>query len=42
MNLGRGHHNTVLLPDASMVTVGGGIGGVDGDLWHALTVHRQV
>ena len=42
MNLGRGHHNTVLLPDASMVTVGGGIGGVDGDLWHALPEHRQV
>jgi Domain of unknown function (DUF1929) len=26
MNIGRSHHNTVLLPDGSMVTVGGGYG----------------
>ncbi len=26
MNIGRSHHNTVLLPDGSMVTVGGGFG----------------
>ena len=26
MQIGRGHHNTVLLPDGSMVTVGGGVG----------------
>ena len=26
MNVGRSHHNTVLLPDGSMVTVGGGFG----------------
>ena len=26
MNIGRGHANTVLLPDGSMVEVGGGVG----------------
>jgi hypothetical protein len=26
MSVGRSHHNTVLLPDGSMVTVGGGVG----------------
>ena len=26
MQVGRGHHNTLLLPDGSMVTVGGGVG----------------
>ena len=31
MQVPRGHHNTVLLPDGSMVTVGGGVGVRDGD-----------
>jgi len=33
LNIGRGHLNTVLLPDSSMVTVGGGIGTVGGNQW---------
>ncbi len=34
MQVGRGHHNTVLLPDGSMVTVGGGVGADgNGDQW---------
>ena len=32
LNVGRSHHNTVILPDGSMVTVGGGYGNVDGVL----------
>jgi hypothetical protein len=31
LNVPRSHHNTVLLPDGSMVTVGGGLGNVDND-----------
>ena len=31
MQVPRGHHNTVLLPDGSMVTVGGGVGVRDGE-----------
>lgn len=42
MNVGRGHHNTVLLPDASMVTVGGGVGIRNGDPWEADPAQRQV
>ncbi len=44
----RGHHNTVLLPDGSMVTVGGGLGygtpsdGGPGGLWGAQPEHRHV
>jgi len=33
MQVGRAHHNTVLLPDRTMVTIGGGKGDVGGDLW---------
>ena len=33
MKVGRAHHNTVLLPDGSMATVGGGVGIRNGDQW---------
>ena len=42
MQVGRGHHNTVLLPDGSMVTVGGGVGIRNGDQWEADAAQRQV
>ena len=42
MNVGRGHHNTVLLPDGSMVTVGGGVGARGGDQWVGDPEQRQV
>ena len=42
MNVGRGHHNTVLLPDGSMVTIGGGVGIRDGNQWAADDAQRQV
>jgi hypothetical protein len=42
MNIGRGHHNTVLLPDGSMATVGGGVGIRDGDQWEADDVQKQI
>ena len=42
MQIGRGHHNTVLLPDGSMVTVGGGVGIRDGNQWAADPEQRQV
>ncbi len=42
MQIGRGHHNTVLLPDGSMVTVGGGVGSRGGSQWAADLEHRQV
>ena len=42
MKVGRGHHNTVLLPDGSMVTVGGGVGVRDGDQWAADPEQQQV
>ena len=42
MKVGRGHHNTVLLPDGSMVTVGGGVGIRNGDQWQADAAQRQV
>ena len=32
LNTARGHHNTVLLPDGSMVSIGGGYGARGGDL----------
>jgi hypothetical protein len=41
--IGRGHHNTVLLADGTMVTVGGGVGfGNTFDLWEATPQHRRV
>ena len=42
MQVPRGHHNTVLLPDGSMVTVGGGVGVRDGSLWAGDPEQRQV
>ena len=33
MNVGRGHANTVILPDGSMVEVGGGYGIVNNNQW---------
>ena len=42
MQVGRGHHNTVLLPDGSMVTVGGGVGIRNGDQWAGDPEQRQV
>jgi len=44
MTVARSHHNTVLLPDGSMVTVGGGVG-TDPDRvgqWSANEEHRRV
>lgn len=38
----RGHHNTVLLPDRSMVSIGGGYGARNGDLWAAGDEHRAI
>lgn len=38
----RAHHNTVLLPDGSMVAVGGGRGEVDGDLSRFDDDHRSI
>ena len=43
MQVLRGHHNTVLLPDGSMVTVGGGIGAdSSGDQWVGDPEQRQI
>jgi hypothetical protein len=42
MNVGRGHHNTVLLPDGSMVTVGGGVGIRNGDQWQGDEAQKQI
>jgi hypothetical protein len=42
MNVGRGHLNTVLLPDGSMVTVGGGVGIRNGDQWEGDEAQKQV
>ena len=42
MKVGRGHHNTVLLPDGSMVTVGGGVGIRNGSQWAGDGAQRQV
>ena len=42
LNIGRSHHNTVLLPDGSMVTVGGGVGVRDGDQWAVNPEQRHV
>ena len=44
LRIGRGHHNTVLLPDGSMVTVGGGVGtrAEDGGQWAADESQKQV
>jgi hypothetical protein len=40
--IGRAHANTVLLPDGSMVTVGGGKGQGDGGLYESTPEHKQV
>jgi hypothetical protein len=43
LNVARAHHNTVLLPDGSMVTIGGGIGdGAVGGHFAATLEQRQV
>ncbi|HEX7060006.1 MAG TPA: galactose oxidase-like domain-containing protein, partial [Solirubrobacterales bacterium] len=43
LNIARSHHNTVLLPDGSMVTVGGGVGRRDPEgQWAADPEQRQV
>ena len=42
MQVGRGHHNTVLLPDGSMASIGGGVGIRNGDQWAADPAQRQV
>ena len=41
MQVPRSHHNTVLLPDGSMVTVGGGIGTVGRNQWAVTGDERQ-
>jgi len=38
----RAHHNTVLLPDGSMVSVGGGVGVRDGNQYSADPEHKQI
>ena len=42
MQVGRSHHNTVLLPDGSMVTVGGGVGVRNGNQWAADPEQRHI
>jgi Domain of unknown function (DUF1929) len=42
LNVGRTHHNTVILPDGSMVTVGGGYGQVGEDIYAAGPQHKAV
>ncbi len=45
LNIARGHHNTVNLPDGSLVTVGGGTGGGLGfgqALFQSTEAHKQV
>ena len=42
LNVGRAHHNTVLLPDGSMAAVGGGFGSRNGDLHASDATHKQV
>ena len=44
LNVARSHHNTVLLPDGSMVTVGGGVGNdsTRNRLWTANDAQRQI
>jgi hypothetical protein len=43
LNHGRGHHNTVQLPDRSMVTVGGGYGILNGNRRSGdAAIHRNV
>jgi hypothetical protein len=41
-HVGRAHANTVLLPDGSMVTVGGGIGHGSTGLYEATPEHKRV
>ena len=46
INIGRGHHNTVLLPDGSMATVGGGVGNTNAAgtnrLWTGTEAQKQI
>ncbi len=42
LKVARAHHNTMLLPDGSMVSVGGGVGTRNGDQWQADPEHRQI
>ena len=42
MKVGRGHHNTLQLPDGSMATVGGGVGIRNGDQWAADEAQKQI
>lgn len=43
LQVARGHHNTVLLPDGGMVTVGGGVGRTaDEGLYAAGEEHKQI
>ncbi len=42
LHIGRAHHNTVLLPDGSMVTVGGGVGVRNGDQWAVNPEQRHI
>ena len=43
LNVARAHHNTVLLPDGSMVTVGGGVGkDTSQNQWAATEPQKQV
>ena len=42
MHVGRGHLNTVLLPDGSMVSVGGGVGSRDANQWAADPEQRHI
>jgi len=44
LNIGRGHLNTVLLPDGSMVTIGGGVGRDTSstDLWASTPERKRV
>ena len=42
LNTGRAHHNTVILPDRSLATFGGGYGDVGGDQWVSGPEHKTV
>ena len=42
LNVGRAHHNTVLLPDGTMATVGGGYGILNGNRRTGNAAHHQI
>jgi hypothetical protein len=42
LKVGRAHQNTVVLPDGSMVAVGGGFGSQSGSLYAADATHKQI